>query len=226
VKQTHQYYLSTSNTSIEGGEWLDDVIPVLKVSTYIWKRLYTKYDDNTEVVGDPEIDDFHNNQYNTIINLENKVVSNNTLYEQQLSKIEKLEKVADEYKDINTKVNTITHTYENSINTFTNELNGVKKITGKITSSEDGIKIEKPDDPSGLANQLGSRGFEVTKPSATDNARTTVLKADEYGVYASSFKAVDSMSFGAHRAELYIVNEVDGELNVDGTGYFWIGDVI
>lgn len=226
VKQTHQYYLSTSNTSIEGGEWLDDVIPVLKVSTYIWKRLYTKYDDNTEVVSDPEIDDFHNNQYNTIINLENKVVSNNTLYEQQLSKIEKLEKVADEYKDISTKVNTITHTYENSINTFTNELNGVKKITGKITSSEDGIKIEKPDDPSGLANQLGSRGFEVTKPSATGNARTTVLKADEYGVYASSFKAVDSMSFGAHRAELYIVNEVDGELNVDGTGYFWIGDVI
>lgn len=226
VKQTHQYYLSTSNTSIEGGEWLDDVIPVLKVSTYIWKRLYTKYDDNTEVVGDPEIDDFHNNQYSTIINLENKVVSNNTLYEQQLSKIEKLEKVADEYKDISTKVNTITHTYENSINTFTNELNGVKKITGKITSSEDGIKIEKPDDPSGLANQLGSRGFEVTKPSATGNARTTVLKADEYGVYASSFKAVDSMSFGAHRAELYIVNEVDGELNVDGTGYFWIGDVI
>lgn len=226
VKQTHQYYLSTSNTSIEGGEWLDDVIPVLKVSTYIWKRLYTKYDDNTEVVGDPEIDDFHNNQYNTIINLENKVVSNNTLYEQQLSKIEKLEKVADEYKDISTKVNTITHTYENSINTFTNELNGVKKITGKITSSEDGIKIEKPDDPSGLANQLGSRGFEVTKPSATGNVRTTVLKADEYGVYASSFKAVDSMSFGAHRAELYIVNEVDGELNVDGTGYFWIGDVI
>ena len=226
VKQTHQYYLSTSNTSIEGGEWLDDVIPVLKVSTYIWKRLYTKYDDNTEVVGDPEIDDFHNNQYNTIINLENKVVSNNTLYEQQLSKIEKLEKVADEYKDISTKVNTITHTYENSINTFTNELNGVKKITGKITSSEDGIKIEKPYDPSGLANQLGSRGFEVTKPSATGNARTTVLKADEYGVYASSFKAVDSMSFGAHRAELYIVNEVDGELNVDGTGYFWIGDVI
>lgn len=226
VKQTHQYYLSTSNTSIEGGEWLDDNIPVLKVSTYIWKRLYTKYDDNTEVVGDPEIDDFHNNQYNTIINLENKVISNNTLYEQQLSKIEKLEKVADEYADINTKVNTITHTYENSINTFTNELNGVKKITGKITSSEDGIKIEKPDDPSGLANQLGSRGFEVTKPSATSNARTTVLKADEYGVYASSFKAVDSMSFGAHRAELYIVNEVDGELNVDGTGYFWIGDVI
>lgn len=226
VKQTHQYYLSTSNTSIEGGEWLDDVIPVLKVSTYIWKRLYTKYDDNTEVVGNPEIDDFHNNQYNTIINLENKVVSNNTLYEQQLSKIEKLEKVADEYNDISTKVNTITHTYENSINTFTNELNGVKKITGKITSSEDGIKIEKPDDPSGLANQLGSRGFEVTKPSATGNARTTVLKADEYGVYASSFKAVDSMSFGAHRAELYIVNEVDGELNVDGTGYFWIGDVI
>lgn len=226
VKQTHQYYLSTSNTSIEGGEWLDDIIPVLKVSTYIWKRLYTKYDDNTEVVGDPEIDDFHNNQYNTIINLENKVISNNTLYEQQLSKIEKLEKVADEYADINTKVNTITHTYENSINTFTNELNGVKKITGKITSSEDGIKIEKPDDPSGLANQLGSRGFEVTKPSATGNARTTVLKADEYGVYASSFKAVDSMSFGAHRAELYIVNEVDGELNVDGTGYFWIGDVI
>lgn len=226
VKQTHQYYLSTSNTSIEGGEWLDDVIPVLKVSTYIWKRLYTKYDDNTEVVGDPEIDDFHNNQYNTIINLENKVISNNTLYEQQLSKIEKLEKVADEYKDISTKVNTITHTYENSINTFTNELNGVKKITGKITSSEDGIKIEKPDDPSGLANQLGSRGFEVTKPSATGNVRTTVLKADEYGVYASSFKAVDSMSFGAHRAELYIVNEVDGELNVDGTGYFWIGDVI
>lgn len=226
VKQTHQYYLSTSNTSIEGGKWLDDVIPVLKVSTYIWKRLYTKYDDNTEVVGDPEIDDFHNNQYNTIINLENKVVSNNTLYEQQLSKIEKLEKVADEYKDISTKVNTITHTYENSINTFTNELNGVKKITGKITSSEDGIKIEKPDDPSGLANQLGSRGFEVTKPSATGNVRTTVLKADEYGVYASSFKAVDSMSFGAHRAELYIVNEVDGELNVDGTGYFWIGDVI
>nr|DAS05099.1 MAG TPA: tail protein [Caudoviricetes sp.] len=226
VKQTHQYYLSTSNTSIEGGEWLDDVIPVLKVSTYIWKRLYTKYDDNTEVVSDPEIDDFHNNQYNTIINLENKVVSNNTLYEQQLSKIEKLEKVADEYNDINTKVNTITHTYENSINTFTNELNGVKKITGKITSSEDGIKIEKPDDPSGLANQLGSRGFEVTKPSATGNVRTTVLKADEYGVYASSFKAVDSMSFGAHRAELYIVNEVDGELNVDGTGYFWIGDVI
>lgn len=226
VKQTHQYYLSTSNTSIEGGKWLDDIIPVLKVSTYIWKRLYTKYDDNTEVVGDPEIDDFHNNQYNTIINLENKVVSNNTLYEQQLSKIEKLEKVADEYKDISTKVNTITHTYENSINTFTNELNGVKKITGKITSSEDGIKIEKPDDPSGLANQLGSRGFEVTKPSATGNVRTTVLKADEYGVYASSFKAVDSMSFGAHRAELYIVNEVDGELNVDGTGYFWIGDVI
>lgn len=226
VKQTHQYYLSTSNTSIEGGEWLDDIIPVLKVSTYIWKRLYTKYDDNTEVVGDPEIDDFHNNQYNTIINLENKVVSNNTLYEQQLSKIEKLEKVADEYNDISTKVNTITHTYENSINTFTNELNGVKKITGKITSSEDGIKIEKPDDPSGLANQLGSRGFEVTKPSATGNVRTTVLKADEYGVYASSFKAVDSMSFGAHRAELYIVNEVDGELNVDGTGYFWIGDVI
>lgn len=226
VKQTHQYYLSTSNTSIEGGEWLDDVIPVLKVSTYIWKRLYTKYDDNTEVVGDPEIDDFHNNQYNTIINLENKVVSNNTLYEQQLSKIEKLEKVADEYNDISTKVNTITHTYENSINTFTNELNGVKKITGKITSSEDGIKIEKPDDPSGLANQLGSRGFEVTKPSATGDTRTTVLKADEYGVYASSFKAVDSMSFGAHRAELYIVNEVDGELNVDGTGYFWIGDVI
>lgn len=226
VKQTHQYYLSTSNTSIEGGEWLDDIIPVLKVSTYIWKRLYTKYDDNTEVVGDPELDDFHNNQYNTIINLENKVISNNTLYEQQLSKIEKLEKVADEYKDISTKVNTITHTYENSINTFTNELNGVKKITGKITSSEDGIKIEKPDDPSGLANQLGSRGFEVTKPSATGNARTTVLKADEYGVYASSFKAVDSMSFGAHRAELYIVNEVDGELNVDGTGYFWIGDVI
>lgn len=226
VKQTHQYYLSTSNTSIEGGEWLDDVIPVLKVSTYIWKRLYTKYDDNTEVVSDPEIDDFHNNQYNTIINLENKVVSNNTLYEQQLSKIEKLEKVADEYKDISTKVNTITHTYENSINTFTNELNGVKKITGKITSSEDGIKIEKPDDPSGLANQLGSRGFEVTKPSATGDTRTTVLKADEYGVYASSFKAVDSMSFGAHRAELYIVNEVDGELNVDGTGYFWIGDVI
>nr|DAH60403.1 MAG TPA: tail protein [Caudoviricetes sp.] len=226
VKQTHQYYLSTSNTSIEGGKWLDDIIPVLKVSTYIWKRLYTKYDDNTEVVSDPEIDDFHNNQYNTIINLENKVVSNNTLYEQQLSKIEKLEKVADEYKDISTKVNTITHTYENSINTFTNELNGVKKITGKITSSEDGIKIEKPDDPSGLANQLGSRGFEVTKPSATGNARTTVLKADEYGVYASSFKAVDSMSFGAHRAELYIVNEVDGELNVDGTGYFWIGDVI
>lgn len=226
VKQTHQYYLSTSNTSIEGGEWLNDVIPVLKVSTYIWKRLYTKYDDNTEVVGDPEIDDFHNNQYNTIINLENKVVSNNTLYEQQLSKIEKLEKVADEYNDISTKVNTITHTYENSINTFTNELNGVKKITGKITSSEDGIKIEKPDDPSGLANQLGSRGFEVTKPSATGDTRTTVLKADEYGVYASSFKAVDSMSFGAHRAELYIVNEVDGELNVDGTGYFWIGDVI
>lgn len=226
VKQTRQYYLSTSNTSIEGGEWLDDVIPVLKVSTYIWKRLYTKYDDNTEVVGDPEIDDFHNNQYNTIINLENKVVSNNTLYEQQLSKIEKLEKVADEYNDISTKVNTITHTYENSINTFTNELNGVKKITGKITSSEDGIKIEKPDDASGLANQLGSRGFEVTKPSATGNVRTTVLKADEYGVYASSFKAVDSMSFGAHRAELYIVNEVDGELNVDGTGYFWIGDVI
>ena len=226
VKQTHQYYLSTSNTSIEGGEWLDDVIPVLKVSTYIWKRLYTKYDDNTEVVGDPEIDDFHNNQYNTIINLENKIVSNNTLYEQQLSKIEKLEKVADEYKDISTKVNTITHTYENSINTFTNELNGVKKITGKITSSEDGIKIEKPNDPSGLANQLGSRGFEVTKPSATGNVRTTVLKADEYGVYASSFKAVDSISFGAHRAELYIVNEVDGELNVDGTGYFWIGDVI
>ena len=226
VKQTHQYYLSTSNTSIEGGEWLDDIIPVLKVSTYIWKRLYTKYDDNTEVISDPEIDDFHNNQYNTIINLENKVVSNNTLYEQQLSKIEKLEKVADEYKDISTKVNTITHTYETSINTFTNELNGVKKITGKITSSEDGIKIEKPDDPSGLANQLGSRGFEVTKPSATGNARTTVLKADEYGVYASSFKAVDSMSFGAHRAELYIVNEVDGELNVDGTGYFWIGDVI
>lgn len=226
VKQTHQYYLSTSNTSIEGGKWLDDIIPVLKVSTYIWKRLYTKYDDNTEVVGDPEIDDFHNNQYNTIINLENKVVSNNALYEQQLSKIEKLEKVADEYKDISTKVNTITHTYENSINTFTNELNGVKKITGKITSSEDGIKIEKPDDPSGLANQLGSRGFEVTKPSATGNVRTTVLKADEYGVYASSFKAVDSMSFGAHRAELYIVNEVDGELNVDGTGYFWIGDVI
>lgn len=226
VKQTHQYYLSTSNTSIEGGEWLDDIIPVLKVSTYIWKRLYTKYDDNTEVISDPEIDDFHNNQYNTIINLENKVVSNNTLYEQQLSKIEKLEKVADEYKDISTKVNTITHTYENSINTFTNELNGVKKITGKITSSEDGIKIEKPDDPSGLANQLGSRGFEVTKPSATGIARTTVLKADEYGVYASSFKAVDSMSFGAHRAELYIVNEVDGELNVDGTGYFWIGDVI
>ena len=226
VKQTHQYYLSTSNTSIEGGEWLDDVIPVLKVSTYIWKRLYTKYDDNTEVVGDPEIDDFHNNQYNTIINLEHKIVSNNTLYEQQLSKIEKLEKVADEYKDISTKVNTITHTYENSINTFTNELNGVKKITGKITSSEDGIKIEKPNDPSGLANQLGSRGFEVTKPSATGNVRTTVLKADEYGVYASSFKAVDSISFGAHRAELYIVNEVDGELNVDGTGYFWIGDVI
>lgn len=226
VKQTHQYYLSTSNTSIEGGEWLDDVIPVLKVSTYIWKRLYTKYDDATEVVGNPELDDFHNNQYNTIINLENKVISNNTLYEQQLSKIEKLEKVADEYKDINTKVNTITHTYENSINTFTNELNGVKKITGKITSSEDGIKIEKPDDPSGLANQLGSRGFEVTKPSATGDARTTVLKADEYGVYASSFKAVDSMSFGAHRAELYIMDEIDGEVNVDGTGYFWIGDVI
>lgn len=226
TKQVYQYYLSTSNTSVEGGEWLDDIIPVLKVSTYIWKRLYTKYDDSTEVVSDPEIDAFHNNQYNTIINLENKVVSNNTLYEQQLSKIEKLEKVADEYKDINTKVNTITHTYENSINTFTNELNGVKKITGKITSSEDGIKIEKPDDPSGLANQLGSRGFEVTKPSTTGNARITVLKADEYGVYASSFKAVDSMSFGAHRAELYIVNEVDGELNVDGTGYFWIGDVI
>lgn len=73
---------------------------------------------------------------------------------------------------------------------------------------------------------MGSRGFEVTKPSATGAARTTVLRADEYGVYASSFKAVDSMSFGAHRAELYIVNEVDGELNVDGTGYFWIGDVI
>jgi len=148
VKQTHQYYLSTSNTSIEGGEWLDDVIPVLKVSTYIWKRLYTKYDDNTEVVGDPEIDDFHNNQYNTIINLENKVVSNNTLYEQQLSKIEKLEKVADEYNDISTKVNTITHTYENSINTFTNELNGVKKITGKITSFKIAITFENPHDQS------------------------------------------------------------------------------
>lgn len=226
TKQVYQYYLSTSNTTVESGEWIDNTIPVLKVSTYIWKRLYTKYDDNTEVVGNPELDDFHNNQYNTIINLENKVISNNTLYEQQLSKIEKLEKVADEYKDISTKVNTITHTYENSINTFTNELNGIRKITGKITSSEDGIKIEKPDDPSGLANQLGSRGFEVTKPSATGDARTTVLKADEYGVYASSFKAVDSMSFGAHRAELYIMDEIDGEVNVDGTGYFWIGDVI
>lgn len=225
VKQYYQYYLSTSNTSVTGGDWLNDNIPNLKVGTYIWKRLYTKYDDNAEIVSDPEIDNFHNNQYNTIINLENKVLSTNTLYEQQLSKIEKLEKVADDYKDISTKVNTITHTYENSINTFTNELNGVKKITGKITSSEDGIKIEKPDDPSGLANQLGSRGFEVTKPSVSGGSRTTVLKADEYGVYASSFKAVDSMSFGAHRAELYIMDEVDGETNIDGTGYFWIGDI-
>lgn len=225
TKQFYQYYLSTSNTSVEGGKWLDDNIPALKVSTYIWKRLYTKYDDNTEVVGNPELDNFHNNQYNTIINLENKVLSNNTLYEQQLSKIEKIEKVADQYADISTKVNTITHTYKNSINTFTNEINGLKKITGKITSSEDGIKIEKPNDPSGLTNQLGSRGFEVTKPSINGETRMTVLKADEYGVYASSFKAVDSMSFGAHKVELYVVDEIDGELNVDGTGYFWIGDV-
>lgn len=223
-KQCTQYYLSTSKDDVVGGSWVDNNVPIRKVNTYIFKREYTKWSDGVEKITNPILDDYHNNQYDSISTLYRNIESDSTQLKTQLGRIEKLESTTSDYESIKEKVNETIVTYSDTIQQFTTTVNGIKEITGVIKTNEDGINIAKPNDPSGLTNQLGSKGFEVTKPTITGN-RVTVLKADEQGVYASSFKAVDSMSFGAHKAEFYRMDEIDGSKNVDGTGYFWIGDV-
>ena len=224
-KQCDQYYLSKSKTDVIGGEWVDNRVPKCLVNTYIFKRQYTKWSDGEEKVTDPVLDEYHNSQYDAIESLYRNYQSSESEIKTQLGRIEKLESTTSDYESIREKVNETIVTYSDTIQQFTTTVNGIKEITGVIKTNEDGINISKPNDPSGLANQLGSKGFEVTKPSGNNGDRVTVLKADETGVYASSFKAVDSMSFGSHKAEFYKMDELDGSELVDGTGYFWIGDV-
>lgn len=223
-KQCTQYYLSTSKDNVVGGTWVDNNVPVRKVDTYIFKREYTRWSDGVENVTDPLFDEYHNAQYDSITNLYRTMESDSSQLKTQLGRIEKLESTTSDYESVREKVNETISTYSDTIQQFTTTVNGIKEITAVIKTNEEGINIAKPNDPSGLSNQLGSKGFEVTKPTIT-GTRVTVLKADEQGVYASSFKAVDSMSFGSHRAEFYRMDEIDGSKNVDGTGYFWIGDV-
>ena len=52
---TTEYYLSTSDTEIIGGEW-NETPPVKTDTTYIWKREHTIYEDDTESYSSPVLD--------------------------------------------------------------------------------------------------------------------------------------------------------------------------
>lgn len=52
---TPEYYLSTSDTEVIGGEW-SETPPVQTDDTYIWKREHTIYEDGTESYSSPALD--------------------------------------------------------------------------------------------------------------------------------------------------------------------------
>lgn len=54
VSSYTEYYLSTSNESATGGEWLS-YIPQLISGRYLWRRVTTVYTDGTEAVGEPSL---------------------------------------------------------------------------------------------------------------------------------------------------------------------------
>lgn len=220
-EQYWQYYLSSKEDSLADGEWGQEV-PQLKAGTYIWRRLYTKWTDDTEAFGNPSLDTYHNNQYKRLTQLENNSESTNIIVKTQLGKIERVENELAAYKDMQSQFNTIVNQYNSTVQSFEKSVNDVKEVTGRITTTESGIKIEKPNDPSGLSNQLGSRGFEVSKPNS-DGGQTTVLKADENGVYANSFKAEAFIIFGNHRAEKFSFENARTTEPIKGTGFFYLG---
>jgi len=220
-EQYWQYYLSSKEDSLADGAWEQEV-PSLKANTYIWRRLYTKWTDDTEAFGEPSLDTYHNNQYKRLTQLENNSESTNIIIKTQLGKIEKVENELATYKDMQSQFNTIVTQYNSTVQSFEKSVNDVKEVTGRITTTESGIKIEKPNDPSGLSNQLGSRGFEVTKPDG-NGGQTTVLKADENGVYANSFKAESFIIFGNHRAEKFSFVTARTDQEIKGTGFFYLG---
>jgi len=154
--------------------------------------------------------------------LENNSESTNIIIKTQLGKIEKVENELATYKDMQSQFNTIVTQYNSTVQSFEKSVNDVKEVTGRITTTESGIKIEKPNDPSGLSNQLGSRGFKVTKPDG-NGGQTTVLKADENGVYANSFRAESFIIFGNHRAEKFSFVNTRTDQEIKGTGFFYLG---
>lgn len=224
VKQVvTEYYLSTSKTELNGGEW-KETQPPKTTDTWIWQRLKTTFTDESVGYSEPTKDDV----LNGLVDIS---ISNKSTIEQLNGSITHL----------------VNQTTENktSVDTVKTELNSLQKQTADgFSRTVQRTEFDKTVNV--ITDKLDESGFHIGSDkedtvTTIDTNGVNVKKSD--GTLLAKFDKVDSMlaylrvlehlSAGAHRVE---AKETDAEITqfvngtiktakVKATVINWIGDI-
>lgn len=224
VKQVvTEYYLSTSKTELNGGEW-KETQPSKTTDTWIWQRLKTTFTDESVGYSEPMKDDV----LNGLVDIS---ISNKSTIEQLNGSITHL----------------VNQTTENktSVDTVKTELNSLQKQTADgFSRTVQRTEFDKTVNI--ITDKLDESGFHIGSDkedtvTTIDTNGVNVKKSD--GTLLAKFDKVDSMlaylrvlehlSAGAHRVE---AKETDAEITqfvngtiktakVKATVINWIGDM-
>lgn len=157
---TTEYYLSTSDTEIIGGEW-NETPPVKTDDTYIWKREHTIYDDGTTSYSSPVLD-----------------ASLNKLFEVTAELTVGQEEIVGKVNDLDGKYTEVKQTSD-SVTLFI----GDENLDGSTTlqATIDGIKSYVEDEDGKVYSTIEQKADSLTQTfvDADKNLETKITESSE-----------------------------------------------
>lgn len=219
-----EYYLSTSKTELNGGEW-KETQPSKTNDTWIWQRQKTTFTDDSIGYSDPIKDDGLNGIYDiatsnksAIEQLNNSVnlsVQETTAIKKSLQStnddLHALEAQAQQYA---TKAE-LQLTKDSISQTLTEEIDGKTAVLKQIKLQSDGMHIQ------GKEGSTTEQVLDEKSSKIVVNGKVMVdVNSTETRV--QSLKAEGNFATGAHKFKRDTLKEINGE-TVACTNIYWIG---
>ena len=219
-----EYYLSTSKTELNGGEW-KNTQPSKTTDTWIWTRLKTTFTDDSVGYSEPAKDDVLNGVYDVTASNKSAIEQLNNSVNLSVQETTAIKKSLQSTNDDLHALEAQTQQYatkaelqltKDSINqTLTEEINGKTAVLKQIKLQSDGMHIQ------GKEGATTEQVLDEKSSKIVVNGKVMVdVNSTETRV--QSLKAEGNFATGAHKFKRDMLKEISGEV-VACTNIYWIG---
>lgn len=182
-KETHQYYLSTSPTSLSGGSW-SEMQPEVTAGTYLWERNKITLTDNTVVYSDAVYSSIIDGVLTDVDSINNKIT--NKVWE----------------SDITTKINqydgSTVSTIRDRVSQNETDITGITTRVSDVESTTDDLGTRMTSAESSITQNADNINLKVSKDSVISEINASpesiTISADKVNIEGATIFSTGRLS--------------------------------